>query len=240
MKSLARPRTWIALLLSVAAGTLAYHWPMAPRAVIACEHQAWHLAFSRDGTKLAILDREAGVNQIAQVLICDAATGAIQHRLDHGIKPYPHKVVFAPDGKTLGVVDVGAVAKWDLDAERVLAHYQSPSWSSNANSYAAESLAAHADRCHANSLGGVRLRRLVGPATHPRVFVCTNTSVGVNYRLGKRPVPPHGAWTVRPAFRAIYFTFSSTDRAACSVPFPSRRASTIIGRSIACATLGVG
>lgn len=115
--------------MGLAVSALAYQWPASPRAVIECDNTPWHLAFSPDGSKLAILDRVAGWDEIGQVLLRDAATGAELRRLDLGKRNYPHKVVFAPDGKTLGVVDAGAITKWDVATGRFVALYDHAAWS---------------------------------------------------------------------------------------------------------------
>lgn len=59
--------------------------------------------------------------------------GELRHRFELGKRNYPHKIVFAPDGKTLGVVDAGALMKFDLDTDRLLAHYDHAAWSHDAN-----------------------------------------------------------------------------------------------------------
>src|SRR5438874_2037092 len=128
MKAPVRLRTWVTVVLGLAAAALAYFWPAFPRGAVQCENICWHFAFSSDGTRLAVLDREAGVNVPGQILVLEVASGEILHRLDLGIRLYPSRVAFAPDGKSLGVVDTGAVTKWDLTSGRVLAHYDHAAW----------------------------------------------------------------------------------------------------------------
>jgi WD40 repeat protein len=129
MKALSRPRTWIALLLGIAAGLLTHCWRGSPRLVMHFDYTCWHLAFSPDGTRLAMLDRKPGVKVKAQVLVWDAATGALLNHIDLGTKYYSEKVVFAPDGESLAVVETCTVTKIDLEANRVSAQYDHQAWS---------------------------------------------------------------------------------------------------------------
>src|SRR4051812_32689180 len=135
MKSVVGLRFWIALALGVAVAAVAHDWSASPRAVVRHDHIGWHLAFSHDGTKLALLDREAGLNPQGQVLVWDAATGRLLHRFDTGNRPYPGKVVFAPDDRSLGVIDAGPVTRWDLATGRIIAHHDHAAWSHDADHY---------------------------------------------------------------------------------------------------------
>jgi WD40 repeat protein len=128
-------RGGLALALGVAVAFVAYQWPTSPRWVMVCDHAAWHLAFSRDSSKLAVLDREAGLNPRGQVLVLDVASGKLLHRLDHDSELYPSKVSFSPDGRSLGVVSTGSVTKWDLDAGRVASRYAHAGWLHDADHY---------------------------------------------------------------------------------------------------------
>ena len=123
VKSLKCLRFWIVLSLGIAVALVAYHWPASPRAVMHYDYSCWHFAFSRDSTKLALLDREPGLNVQSQILVWDVATGKLLHRFDNGTKLYPSKVIFAPDGTSLGIVDAGTVTKWDLNTGRMVANH---------------------------------------------------------------------------------------------------------------------
>ncbi len=128
---LLRPRLWIAVLLAFVAGVAAYFWPATPRAEMACERNCWHLAFSPDNTKLAALDRDPGLHQMAKVQTWDAVTGDLLHRIDLGFRHYPSKIVFSPDSKTVGVLDVGAVTIWDADTGKKIANHAHHTWSAD-------------------------------------------------------------------------------------------------------------
>lgn len=123
-----RLRCLIALSLGTALAVVAYHWPASPRSTVPCEQGCWHLAFSPDGATLAVLDREPGLNPHAQILLWDAATGTLRHRVDCSKTTYPRRVVFAPDGQTCGLLDVGLVTKWDVATARLLASYDHADW----------------------------------------------------------------------------------------------------------------
>src|SRR5436309_1543240 len=135
MKSLPGLRTWITLALGAAVAVVAYHWPPASRASLQAEYLCWHLAFSPDGTQLALLDREAGLDAVGQILVWDVTTGALRHLLPNGKKRYPSQVAFAPDGKALGVVDAGAVTQWDLTTGQLVAHHDHATWSHDPDRY---------------------------------------------------------------------------------------------------------
>lgn len=135
MASLRYLRLLVALMLGVAVAIAVHHWPASPRAVMQYDQICWHMAFSRDSTKLAALDREAGLNTRGQIFVWDLATGNLLHRLDNGKTLYASKVVFAPDGQSLGVVDAGTVTKWDLNTGRKVAHYDHASWSHDPEQY---------------------------------------------------------------------------------------------------------
>jgi WD40 repeat protein len=122
-------RLWIALALGVAVGFAAYHWPASPRAAMQAEHICWDFVFSHDSTKLALLDREAGLNARGQVLVWDVATGDLLQRLDNGRSVFASKVVFAPDDQTLGIMGAGVVTKWDLDTGLMVGHHDHAAWS---------------------------------------------------------------------------------------------------------------
>jgi WD40 repeat protein len=135
-KPLRNLRFWLALPLVIAGAVVLWHYPRAPRVVIPAERICWHLAFAPDGTKLAFLDREAGLSPaVAQVVVCDTATGAVLHRFDGSIQLYPSKLVFSPDGASLGLVDAGSVLKWDLNTGRLVAQYDQPVWSHDPDYY---------------------------------------------------------------------------------------------------------
>jgi WD40 repeat protein len=136
MKSLRHPRVLIALSLGLAAALVAYHWPISPRASVACEHRGWHFAFSRDSTKLAVLDRGPGLNPVAQILVLEAATGRLLRRVDIGRDTYPNKVAFAPDDKTIGILDAGVITKWDPNTGRLIARHDRAEWSHDPDRYA--------------------------------------------------------------------------------------------------------
>src|ERR1051325_2671401 len=124
-----RPRTWIALLLGIAAAAIAHEWPVSPRAVVECESNCWDLAFSPDSSQIAALEHEPGLNQVARIDVCDTATGELRHRIEHGRRVYTRWVVFARDGRSLAVSDAGEVTKWDLDKGQAVARYAHPEWS---------------------------------------------------------------------------------------------------------------
>lgn len=123
-----RLRFWVALALGLAAAGVAYYWPSAPRAVLRCERICWHFAFSQDSTRLAVLDREAGLNVPGQVLVWDVATGELLHRWDLGARLYPSRVVFGSDSQTVGLVDAGPISQWNLSTGHVVA-YDHAAWS---------------------------------------------------------------------------------------------------------------
>ncbi len=128
-------RLLLALAPGVAVLVLVHAWRVSPRLVLPHEHIAWHIAFSPDGSRLAVLDREAGVDVRGQVLVWDVATGTLLNRLDYGVRPYPSRLAFAPDGRTLGIVDAGRIEKWDLAAGRIQAAYDHPGWSHDPDHY---------------------------------------------------------------------------------------------------------
>jgi WD40 repeat protein len=136
IKSLLRPRIWFALSLGLAVALVAYNWPSSPRAAVQCEHGGWHFAFSHDSTKLAVLDREPGLTPAAQILLVDVATGHVVRRLDIGQSPFPHRVVFAPDGGSVGVLGTGVVTTWDPNTGRMIGRYDHPEWSHDPDHYA--------------------------------------------------------------------------------------------------------
>jgi WD40 repeat protein len=116
-------RCMFALALGGIVAAVAYYWPAAPRLVLRHEHMCWDFAFSRDSRMLAVLDHPPGLDTAGQVLVWDVATGTQLHRLDFGIRTHASAVVFAPDGKSLGVLDAGRVMKWDLSTGRLIADY---------------------------------------------------------------------------------------------------------------------
>jgi len=122
-------RFWVTLTLGLAVAGVAYYWPASPRVVLRCEHVPWHFAFSRDSTKLAVLDREAGLNVPGQILVWDVASGELVHRLDLGVRHYPSTVYFGPDSQSVALIDAGPITKWDLSTGRVDGRYDDASWS---------------------------------------------------------------------------------------------------------------
>lgn len=135
MRWLPGVRFWLALSVGGVVGLVAYFWPASPHTVVRCDHICWHLAFSPDSTQLAVLDREAGLNQQGQILVWDVATGKLLHQFDYGIRLYPSKVRFAPDGRSLGLIDAGSVTKWDLKTDRRVAHYEHANWLHDPDQY---------------------------------------------------------------------------------------------------------
>jgi WD40 repeat protein len=133
MKSLPRLRSWFALSLGISAAFVACIWPASPRATVKCELAGWHFAFSCDSTKLAVLDRGPGLQPAAQILVVDVATGHVLRRMDIEQSTYPSKVVFAPDGESLGILDAGFVTKWDPNTGRPIARYERAEWSHDAD-----------------------------------------------------------------------------------------------------------
>jgi WD40 repeat protein len=129
---LACPRLWIALALGIVAATVTSYWPASPRLVLRHDESCWHLAFSPDSTLIAMLDREPGLSPIARILVWDATTGTLLHRLECGAVLFPSRIVFAPDGKTLGLLDDGPITKWDLATGRIVATYNHAHWSHDA------------------------------------------------------------------------------------------------------------
>jgi hypothetical protein len=129
-----RVRCIIGLSLSVAMAVVACFWPTSARLTIDCEHGCWHVAFSRDGTTVAVLDREPGVNPRANILLWDTAAGTLLHRIDVDRCAYPHRLFFAPDG-TLGLLDAGVVTKWDTATARRLATYDHAEWPHDPDHY---------------------------------------------------------------------------------------------------------
>jgi hypothetical protein len=131
MRWLSRPRCWITLLLGIAVALLAHEWPESPRTVVRCEHNCWDLTFAPDSSMLAALEHEPGLHQEARIRVWDTATGKLLHCFEHGRRVYSRRVVFAPDSKSLAVVDAGEVTQWDLQQGVAVARYAHPSWSIN-------------------------------------------------------------------------------------------------------------
>jgi WD40 repeat protein len=127
-------RRLIPLALGVAVAAVASFWPEAPRLTLPHDRICWDLAFSRDGSMLAMLDRDAGLDTSGQVLVWDAATGKLLNRLDYGARVYPSKIVFAPDGMTIGIVDAGQITKWDMTTGRATDHTHAH-WSHDPDQY---------------------------------------------------------------------------------------------------------
>jgi WD40 repeat protein len=129
VKSLLRPRVWIALSLGLAAALVAYNWPSSPRATVACADGCLHFAFSGDSTKLALLDRASHWDPAGQILVVDVATGHVLRRVDLGQNVYPNKVAFAPDGSVGILGAAGVVTKWDPNTGHMITTYDHAGWS---------------------------------------------------------------------------------------------------------------
>jgi WD40 repeat protein len=135
VKPLTALRVCITLLPAAFVALAAYHWPASRRATLPYDRICWHLAFSGDGTKLAVLDRDAGLNASGQVLVWNASSGDLLQRFDYGSRVFPSRVVFAPDGQTLGLVDAGSMIRWDLGTGRKIAEHDHSKWSHDPNHY---------------------------------------------------------------------------------------------------------
>src|SRR5262249_37448805 len=70
------------------------------RALRGTEHHIWSLAFSPDGTKLAVGGRSFPVGS-PQIMVLDAKTGEILWTKQEPGLPQAMSVVFSPDGKSL-------------------------------------------------------------------------------------------------------------------------------------------
>lgn len=146
MKSFARPRTWVALLVGVAAGLLTHFWRGSPRLVMHLENTCHNLAFSPDSSKLAATDEYERPNRKSLVVVWDATTGELLNQFELGWRGRPSKVVFAPDGQTLGIFDAGVVTKLDLVENRVSARYDHAAWSHDPNYYLGRELLFSAEK----------------------------------------------------------------------------------------------